>query len=206
MSLTAPLPSPESRFQSLLRQARNGSEEARWLVVQLFRQTMLAIANQEVDGVIALREAPSDIVQETIIEAERDLDGFHGLTEAEMRAWLRTVLTRNIRNVIRKYRAQSRDVHRERPLDARDDRHAPAFADPGPSPSAVMVSRETSEALEVAIRSLPEHYREIIHLRYRRGLSNDEIARLMGRTEAATRKIWSRALHDLSRQMKGHLR
>jgi RNA polymerase sigma-70 factor (ECF subfamily) len=101
MSLMAPLPSPESSFHALLRAARNGSDEARWLVVQLFRKTMLAIANEQVNHGIQCREAPSDIVQETIVEAQQDLDRFHGLTEGEMRAWLRKVLVRNISNVNR---------------------------------------------------------------------------------------------------------
>ncbi|RUL88381.1 sigma-70 family RNA polymerase sigma factor [Tautonia sociabilis] len=207
MSLMAPLPSPapESRFQFLLREARNGSEEARWLVVQLFRRTMLSIANQEVDSAINPREAPSDIVQETIVEAQRDLDGFHGRTEREMRAWLKTVLTRNIRNMSRKYRTQRRNHYRERPLEHRSVDQAPSIPDPGPSPSTILIHRETAEALERTILSLKDHYRQVINLRCRRGLSYEEIARIMGRSEESTRRLMSRALHELSRRMKAQL-
>ncbi|QDV37144.1 sigma-70 family RNA polymerase sigma factor [Tautonia plasticadhaerens] len=205
MSLMAPLPTPESSFQVLLREARTGSKEARWLVVQLFRKTMLAIANEEVNLAIQCREAPSDIVQETILEAQEDLDRFHGLTEQEMRAWLKQVLVRNISNVNRKYRTDKRNVRRERSLSPQTDGATPVIPDPGPSPSTVLVRRETAEALEVAIQGLPDHYRQVIHLRYRKGLSYEEIAQAMNRTEMATRRLWSRALHELSRRMKIHL-
>lgn len=205
MSLMAPIPSPESSFQSLLQEARNGSSEARWLVVQLFRKTMLAIANDEVNVSIQCREAPSDIVQETILEAQQDLDRFHGMTEREMRAWLKQVLVRNIWNVNRKYHTDKRNVQRERSLSPQAEGSTPAIPDPCPSPSTVLVRRETTEALELAIQELPDHYRQIIHLRYRKGLSYEEIARTMNRTEMATRRLWSRALCELSRRMKSYL-
>jgi RNA polymerase sigma-70 factor (ECF subfamily) len=206
MSLMAPLPSPESSFHALLREARNGSEEARWLVIQLFRKTMLAIANEQVNHGIQSREAPSDIVQQTIVEAQQDLDRFQGLTEGEMRAWLRKVLVRNISNVNRKYQTDKRNISRERSLSQRSDAPSPSIQDPGPSPSSVLALRETIEALELVIQELPDHYREIIHLRYRKGLSYAEIAQVMNRTELATRRLWSRVLDELSRRMKKHLR
>ena len=112
----------------MLSEARNGSEEARWLVVQLFRNALLSIANQEVDSAILPREAPSDIVQDTIVEAQRGLDGFRGRTEREMMAWLRQVVRHNISNRRRSNTADKRDISRERPIDARQDGEGHAFA------------------------------------------------------------------------------
>ena len=203
MSLIAPRSSPEYRFQALLREARNGSSEARWLVVQLFRNVMLAVAREEIDPEVHARESPSDIVQETIVEAQRDLHRFHGVTEGEMQAWLKQVLRRNILNLNLKYRTKKRDRKRERPIDPQSSSgNPPIIKDPGPSPSAVMARRERSKAIEMAIGKLPTHYAQIIELRYRNGLTYEQIALIMGRTEGATRRLWSRALHELSRQLK----
>lgn len=202
MSLIAPQPSPEIPFHRLLQEARAGSSDARWLVVQLFRHVMLSIANEEIDDAIHAREAPSDIVQETIVEAQRDLDGFRGATEREMMAWLKIVLKRNILNLHLKYKTTKRDLNRERPIPPQTEPHEPGLADPGPSPSAIVCRQERHHALEIAISTLPEHYRRVIELRYGKGLGFKEIAPEINRSEAATRQLWCRALHELSRRLK----
>ena len=205
MSLTAPIPTPESQFHDLLRDARNGSQEARWMVIHLFRKVLLAIANEQVDRDIKLREAASDIVQETIVEAQRDFTQFQGQSEREMGAWLKTVLIHNIHNISRKHRAGKCDVQRNRPLDVRGEGgFGVSIPDPGPLPIDEISRREAAEALERALRELPTPYRKVIHLRTRRGLPYNEIACKMNRTEEATRKLWSRALHVLSRRMRKH--
>lgn len=205
MSLIAsPPPSPEFRFKRLLLEARRGSSEARWLVVQLFRNMMLSVANEKVDRRGYLREAPSDIVQETIVEAQRDLDHFRGMTEPEMKSWLKKILIHNIQNLHQKYHTQRRDVSRERTLDSGNEEHATLLADSDHSPSAIVVRRERHRALETAIRSLPDRYRTIIELHYRKDLSFSEIALLIDCSEDATRKRWSRALCELSRLLKKH--
>lgn len=203
MSLIAPQPpSPEFRFKQLLLEARRGSSEARWLVIQLFRNTMLSIANEKVDPALNAREAPSDIVQETILEAQRDLDHFQGKTEPEMKSWLMTILIHNIKNLHQKYHAQCRDVSRERTIHAQNDENAPFLTAPDPSPSKIVARRERQHALETAIRSLPDRYQTIIDLRYDKKLSFAEIAILIDRTEAAARKRWARALLELSRLLR----
>jgi DNA-directed RNA polymerase specialized sigma24 family protein len=37
----------------------------------------------------------SDVVQETLLETWQKIDAFHGTTEADFRAWLRTTLVHN---------------------------------------------------------------------------------------------------------------
>lgn len=203
-TLPTPAPRPESRFLKLLHAARGGSTEARWLVVELFRKLMLTIANDRVDRDVMPREAASDVVQNTIIEAQRDLSGFHGGTEAEMRGWLRKMLVHNIENTNRKHRAGIRNVGRELPIPTGLD-GSPVIADESPSASSQAVRHELSEALEVALGELKEHYREVIVLRNQEGLPYDEIARRMGRSEESTRKLWSRAVLDLSKKLRSRI-
>ena len=63
--------------------------------------------------------------------------------------------------------------------------------------------REAIEQLGTAIAELPEDFRQVVYLRYHDGLSYEEIAARIGKTEEATRKFWSRALVTLSERMKG---
>ena len=203
-TLPTPTPTPESRFLKLLRAARGGSNEARWLVVDMFRKLMLTVANDRVDRDMMPREAASDVVQNTIIEAQRDLSGFDGGSEAEMRAWLRKILIRNIATSRDRNLALKRDVSRERPIPTGLD-GAPAIADEAPSVSSQVVRRELTEALEETLKELKPHYREVIVLRNQEGLPYDEIARRMGRSEESTRKLWSRAVLDLSKRLRSRI-
>ncbi|WP_169980356.1 sigma-70 family RNA polymerase sigma factor [Tautonia rosea] len=202
MPFIAPQTPPDIHFHQLLREARDGSTEARWLVVQLFRKMMLTIANEEVNQAIQAREAPSDIVQETIVEAQRDLDRFHGMTESEMRGWLKRVLKRNIQNLHLKYRTIKRDLNRERPIEVKSQMSDPKMTDPGPSPSSVLDRRERLQGIDRAMKTLPKHYQQVIELYYRKGLSFTQIGEIMERTEGAVRQLHARSLHELSKRMR----
>ena len=202
MPLLAPQTPPEFRFQQLLREARDGSTEARWLVVQLFRNMMLTIANDEMDQAIQAREAPSDIVQETIVEAQRDLHRFRGMTEKEMRGWLRRVLKRNIQNLHLKYRTIKRDLNRERPIETPFQMNDPLIPDPCPSPSTVLDRRERLQGIRLAVKNLPDHYQQVIELYYLKGFSFAQIGKIMRRSEGAVRQLHARSLLELSKRLK----
>jgi RNA polymerase sigma-70 factor (ECF subfamily) len=202
MPLFAPQTPSDIRFHQLLREARDGSTEARWLVVQMFRKMMLTIANDEVDQAVQAREAPSDIVQETILEAQRDLDRFQGMTEREMRGWLRTVLKRNIKNLHLKYRTIKRDLNRERPMELQTQSNNPSMADPCPSPSTLIDLRERLQWIDRAMKTMPDHYQQVIDLYYRKGLTFAQIGETMNRSEGAVRQLHARSLHELSKRVK----
>ena len=57
--------------------------------------------------------------------------------------------------------------------------------------------------LAAALSSLPERYREAVLLRYSDGYSFEEIAQLMGITEANARKITQRACKKLRVSLQG---
>jgi RNA polymerase sigma factor (sigma-70 family) len=48
-----------------------------------------------------------------------------------------------------------------------------------------------------ALDSLPDDYRQVIALRYWENLDFDEIGQRMGRSAAAARKLWLRAVERL---------
>jgi RNA polymerase sigma-70 factor (ECF subfamily) len=56
---------------------------------------------------------PSDLVQQTLMQAHQMQDQFRGTTGAEQAAWLRQILVRTMTNAARDLGRQKRDVNRE---------------------------------------------------------------------------------------------
>ena len=73
-----------------------------------------------------------------------------------------------------------------------------------PSPSNHAVRNEWNAALEQALTRLPEHHRQAVAWRHIEQLSWDEIGRRMGCTADAARKVWSRAIQQLRRELAEH--
>src|SRR5215470_13680691 len=64
-----------------------------------YRGYLRALAQIELGRRLQGKVDPSDIVQQSLLEAHQDLAALKGKTEAELVAWLRTILTRNLLNV-----------------------------------------------------------------------------------------------------------
>src|SRR5262245_39796086 len=78
-----------------------------------YRGYLRALAQIELGRRLRSKVDPSDIVQQSLLEAHQDLANLKGKTEAELVAWLRTILSRNLLNTARDYGAQKRDIRRE---------------------------------------------------------------------------------------------
>jgi RNA polymerase sigma-70 factor (ECF subfamily) len=194
--------------ESLIAAARAGSSEALGELLEAWREYLLLLANQELDSVLCPKGGASDLVQETFLEAQRDIGRFAGSTTGEWVGWLRTILEHNAANFRRCYLAtEKRDVTREVPFGAGDDhrsiRGVQLVADTQ-TPSACAVAGEQVWRLEQALTRLPEMQRRVIELRYRDGKAFAEIGRLMDRSPEAARKLWSRAIKRLASEIDGH--
>jgi RNA polymerase sigma-70 factor (ECF subfamily) len=144
----------------------------------------------------------SDVVQQTLLEACRDLPNFRGRTEAELLAWLRRILAHVLGHEMRRYRGtKQRDIGREVSLEESllesSQRLGALLADAGSSPSHKAMRREQEVILADVLARLPEDYREVIVLRNLEGLSHEEVARRLGRGVGAVRMLWARALKHL---------
>jgi RNA polymerase sigma-70 factor (ECF subfamily) len=168
---------------------------------------LLLIAERELDADLHAKLGPSDLVQESLLEAQRDFGRFHGVTEADLHAWLRQILRNNLANIREHYRnTQKRQIGRELSLDAigngLDDE---CLATGEPSPSKQAIARERSAELERALSLLPAHYQEALRLRHQENCSFEEIGQRTGRSAEAARKLWGRAVEQLKQLVKpGH--
>ncbi len=195
---------PAASVDLWLRAAQVGSSEALGRLLQSCRQYLLLVANRECDPDLQAKLGPSDLVQESLLEAQRDFGQFHGRTEADVLAWLRRILLNNVANVREHYRsAQKRDVGREVRLDAiLEGPGAEQLIAGEPSPSQRAVAQERGEELERALAQLPEHYREALRLRHQEDCSFEEIGAQTGRSADAARKVWARAVEQLKQALE----
>jgi RNA polymerase sigma-70 factor, ECF subfamily len=172
------------------------------------RQYLLMIANEVIGPELQAKVGPSDLVQDTFLEAQRHLAIFRGKTDAELRAWLRKILECRLSNIRRAYlvrekRAASREVTFNS-FQAESGVGIESLKSRAPSPSNHAVRNEWNAALEQALALLPEHYRQAVVWRHVEQLSWDEIGHRMGSTADAARKVWGRAIQQLRRELANH--
>ena len=186
-------------IRDLLAAAQRGSPEAIGRLFQATRGHLLQLAGRELPPELRAKIAPSDVVQDTAVDVQRNFGQFSGDTAEELFAWLREILRNNVVDAVRRYRDSfKRDAAREVSLDSAAVRRAgetlPALQH---TPDGSAIRREEAAALGVVLARMPDDYRRVIELRYWQGLSFVEIAPQFGRSPDAVRKLWYRALERL---------
>jgi RNA polymerase sigma-70 factor (ECF subfamily) len=194
-------------LDSLLDLARAGDAPALGRLLERYRQYLTLLARLQLGQVLRVKAGASDVVQETFLEAHRDFNGFRGTSPAELSAWLRQVLARNLANLVRRYAGtRRRDVRLEQQyaadLDRSSDRLAMGVAARGDSPSAAAVRAETGIVLAEALERLPPDYREVLVLRNLEELPFNEVAIRMNRSVDSVKKLWARGLAQLRGLMR----
>lgn len=186
----------------LLERARAGDADALGQLLEQYRHYLRLLAQSQVGRSLRVRLDPSDLVQETLLEAQRDFSQFAGSGEGELTAWLRRILVRNLADQLKHHQCQKRDFQREQPLGALVEQAHAALAASLSTPSAQVSRREQAVVLVQAMAQLPADYREVIVQRHLEGESFDVIAAKMGRTSGAVRMLWMRALERLGSIME----
>jgi len=147
----------------------------------------------------------SDVIQQTLLHAHQALENFRGNSDAEMAAWLRKILTRNLIHASRDYGRAKRDVARERSLNhALDESSARIeswLAADQSLPSERMRRTEQLLRLADAVDSLPDAQREAVEMHYWQGKSLSDIASHLGRSNAAVGGLLHRGLKKLRSQL-----
>jgi RNA polymerase sigma-70 factor (ECF subfamily) len=188
-------------LKEMVAAARAGDANQVARTLEVFRNFLLTIARRELDSAIRPKVGASDVVQETLNEAREGAAAFQGTNETALKAWLRTMLLRNLLDARRKYRTRGRIVTRERPLEGDESKEfiARLAAAKGDPASEILRKQESAERVLAAIARLSKRHQEVIRLRYFDGLSFAEIAHRLGKTEKAARMLQIRALESLAR-------
>jgi RNA polymerase sigma-70 factor (ECF subfamily) len=195
---------PSGDVSRSLADARAGSREALGRALGACRAYLLLVAEGELAPDLRAKGGASDLVQETLLEAFRDFDRFHGESEDELLAWLRRLLLNNVADFTRRYRATDkrrleREVAPAGPSSALDG--GPAA--PGSSPSSEAEAGELAAVVLRVLDRLPEEYRRVIVLRYQDGRPFEEIGGELGLTANAARKLLLRAVERVRDELGG---
>src|SRR5438876_4777969 len=86
--------------------------------LERFREYLRLLARLQLDPRWQAKLDPSDIVQQTLLQAYEARDQFRGRNTAERAAWLRQILARVLANAVRNLSRAKRDAGRERSLEA----------------------------------------------------------------------------------------
>jgi len=193
-----------SSVQLRFAKARAGNSTSLGQLLEGCRSYLLLVARQQTDRRIQVKSAPSDLVQETFIEARRQFADFNGNDNEQLAAWLRQILRFKVADSVRRYRKTAkRAVDREVPLTGVDSRPGAEELLIAPeSRPARRHERADREALLHALARLPEHYRQIVKLRQWEGRRFDEIGVLMQRSPAAAQRLWARAIRRLRQEFE----
>jgi RNA polymerase sigma-70 factor (ECF subfamily) len=188
----------------LIIAAKQQASQELGTLLELYRGYLGLLARMEVGPKLQRKVDPSDLVQETLLDAHRQFARFEGTTEAQFLAWLRRILAGKAANTVRHYLGtQGRNIQQELEgqLTESFDRVSGhlsqlAVAASG-SPSQHVLRREQSVMIADALQQLPDDYREVIVLRHWDELTFPEIARRMDRTVDSVEKLWVRAVGKL---------
>lgn len=189
-------------INDLIGKARKHEPGALARLLETYRHYLKLLARTGIDASLQGKADPSDLVQETFLKAHRHFEEFRGHSEAELIAWLRRILARNLADLTRRYHlAESRRSGRERSLEQLLNTSSQALnhllADASGSPSESAQRHELSVVLANALAELKDEQREVIVLRSLEERDWPEVARRMGRTAGAVRMLWVRALKGL---------
>ena len=202
--MPADLPASE-----LIRRCRLGDQAAREQLFDRYRHYLWVLAQAQLGRYLRAKCDPSDLVQQTLLEAHRDFPRFAGDHEGELLGWLRQILAHNLFNETRRFATQQRNAAREvslEQLQAGLD-HSSAvlgrcLAADTPAPSQAAAQREAAVHLADMLARLPEDYRTVLLLRIFEGLPAEEVAQRMNRSAGAVRMLQLRALTALRAEMQ----
>lgn len=207
LNSSGPNGSGSQSFSDLLHLARHGDREARGRLLQWYGNYLNLLATTRLDRRLRRRLNPSDVVQEAMLAAHRDFDGFRGESQGELLCWLRTILIHTLHRSFEKHiTVEKRDVRREvsldQPIAMENSASRLASIVPAREGAGRTADDDPHAGFELADRlgCLKPAYREVILLRIVQGLSFEQIGTRMGRSNGAVRMLWLRALDAFKSQ------
>ena len=197
--------SDSGAHNQLVTQARAGNTNAFAQLFERYSNLVRMTLRSQISPELRAKVDASDLLQETFLTASRSMAEFEGNEPETFVRWLQVIAARRVADAYRRYfDFEKRDLRKEVPLDqllARSDRSAARLveqlADSASGPLSVAHRHEQALRLADAMAALPEHYREVLQLRYLEERPLGEIAELLGRTKGSTAMLMARAIEKM---------
>jgi len=172
-----------------------------WSCLETFRAYLMLLARLHWDTRLQSLLDPADLVQQTLLKAHEKLDQFRGCTDRELAGWLRMCMVHNLLDAVKKVMAPGgkapREVQLREAVEESSSRLQGLLAAEQSSPSERAAKDEQLARLAAALEQLPEPQREAITLHKLQKMSLADVARRLGRTEAAVAGLLRRGLQKL---------
>jgi RNA polymerase sigma-70 factor (ECF subfamily) len=185
-----PTPPSEGRTLELIERIRGNDPQAWTELYRVYHDELLFTIRMNLGSKLRAALQSEDVLQSVALEAFKALPGFEHRGTGSLSAFLRRLVLNKIRDRADHFGAARRagavpltDTVLERLGSGAEPRY---------------YDGERFERLERGLRALPEDMRAVLLLRKVEGLSSREAAERLGRSDAATRKLYSRALARLS--------
>lgn len=185
------------KTRHLVQEARAGRAGAWTELLQAHEGTLRRRLERHFPSTLRPVVDPSDVIQDTLIDAVRGFDRFEYRGPGSLRAWLERVLDNRLQMVIRHRARASQSPQPPETL------HASGISSPGTSPAAASSREERRRRLLEKVDDMPADYREVIRRIKLEGQSVSQAASAMGRSENAVKKLLARALLRLATDLRG---
>lgn len=194
----------KSDTEQLLALVATGDEAATQTLLQRHRRRLVAMVGLRMDGRLAARFDPSDVVQDALAEAAKRLPQYARQQPMPFYPWLRSMAWEKLIQLQRQHlHAKRRTVQREEaffPLSQESELLlVDRIANSTLGASRQVLQREICGRVRIALQELPEVSREIVILRHLEELPFKEIATILAVSETAVYSRYRRAVENLSR-------
>lgn len=169
--------------------------------LERFRPYLQLLARLTWDKRLQPKLDASDLVQQTLLQAQQAQDQFRGETDVELGAWLRKILARVLAHAQRDLGRDKRDHNRERSLEQLIEDSSRRLgdwavgSDTGPAQKAE--SNERARRVAEAIEQLNDAQRDAIVLHFWQGYSVEKVAQELDRSPGAVAGLLHRGLKKL---------
>ncbi len=177
------------------------------VVLKRYRGYLRMFAGLQLDPRLRGKLDPSDIVQQSMIQACDAWGQLRGASDGERLAWLKMIVARNVLHALRDFRRAKRDICREMSLegviDASSARLESWLSDGQSTPSHCAERAEQLLQIAGAVENLPPGQRDAVVLFYWQGCSLAEISENLGRSLSAVAGLLHRGVTQLREQFSG---
>ncbi len=194
--------------EELIERASRGDSSAAEALLAGHRERLRRMIAARLDRRLATRADASDVVQESLVAAARDLPAYLQARPLPLAAWLWQFASERIAKLRRFH------IGTKRRTVSREECVAPRFgsesmtnlverlAASGTSPSQHVIRDEERRSVTDALKRLPSSDREVLILRNVDQLAMAEIAASLGITEGAAKVRHLRALRRLRAELE----
>jgi RNA polymerase sigma-70 factor (ECF subfamily) len=192
----------EEELDQLIQNASAGDRGSLEALLVHFHDPLLGFIQKSVSRGTLQWLTPEDVLQETLIEAFRSARTLEPQGSRAFFSWLKKIARTRLLNMIEAHRAQKRGGERRRVTHLASANSTATsilhhLAGRDPAPSMIVRRKEVVNAIAKALTRLDQVPKEIIEMRFGKGLSIQDIAAKTGKSEGAVKMVINRAIKEL---------